>query len=86
MTTLEMNIAAQQVIDFNLDRIKFTVRRCYRQSETFERLSRTWLDRLPEAVNEKIKTILDLSDGSYSFHDVAVKAMKEKSVKAGVIL
>lgn len=82
MTNQEINTVAQKVINFKLNSIKFSVRKCYRQASDFERLSCTWMERISDKVNQEMKDILDLTDGNYSLLNVAVSAMKGRTIKA----
>ena len=82
MNTQEMNLAAQKIIDFKLNSIKFAVIRNYRQSTESEIFCSTWMNKISDKVNKEIKDILDLTDGDYSFLNVAVASMKGTKIKA----
>ena len=82
MTTLELTNSAQQVINFELNAIKFAVRRNYRQASQFDKLNGAWLNTLSPKVDSKIKDIWKLADGQYSYLNIAVAAMKGTKIKA----
>lgn len=81
MTPQEMNNASKRIVEFKMTQIKFHVRKKYRQASQWDKLSGAWLDTLHPSVDEEIKYILTLVDGQYSYLNVAVAAMNEKSLK-----
>jgi len=78
----EMIEKAQQIIDFKLNLVKYSVRRVYRSSTSFEKLSCSWMNKLSDKVRKELKDVLVLVDGSNSMLSIAVAAMDSKKLKA----
>ena len=78
MTMLQ---AANRIVEYNQNRIKFTVRRVFRMSNESDRLSGLWVNNLSDKITSIISDTANYVDGCYSTKNIAVAAMNETNLK-----
>lgn len=79
-TKTEARKAQIELINYYLDYISGTSRRCFRSAPSFERLSCSWIKRVPQRTKDVVQEIIPLVCGSYSRSDVYEAAIKGETL------